>query len=190
MEAGLNLGKKTEEVVVTITTGTRAQRGIAEFLVPPRIVDEFLSFFDNKEQPFIKEFLSIITVKSPQIHRIDFPAAIFYEIIDDIRGRSYRGMTVAEEEIQKAARLMAGKIELSKKDFEMTVGPAVKAFRDRYRQATRFGFIDSLADLDLIALAKEQDAALVSADEGVIKWGRMFGVREISLSAFGNLFKK
>ncbi len=192
MEAGLGLGSKTEEVVRTLTSGIKnlsAQKK-AEFYTPPRIVEEFLSFFEDKEQEFIQDFLKVVSVKSPHIHDITIPAAVFYQMVDDIRTRSYRGLTIGDESIQQAGKTMAGKQVLQKKDFEMAIGPVVKNFRDRYRQATRFGFLDSLADLDLIILARELNGMLVSADEGVIRWGRVFGIKEISLSVFGTIIKE
>lgn len=191
MEAGLGMGTKTEEVVRSFTEGMKRlkKENVAEFYTSPRVVDEFLSFFEDKEQRFIQDMLGELIIKAPHIHDIQVAGAVFYQLIEDVRGRNYRGMTVAEEEIQKSAKMLVGKGELSKKDFEMAVGPAVKSFRERYRQATRFGFIDSLADLDLIMLAKELGGVLISADSGVIKWGRTFGVQEMPLPVFGNLMK-
>ncbi len=181
MEAGLNLGDKTEEVVKKLTRIGRKLKSEkkAEFLMPPRIVDEFLSFFEDKEQQFIKDFLSVVTVQSPEVGNLSFPAQVFYELVNDIRQRSYRGLNIGEEEIDKAGRLMMGKEKLGTKDFQIQIGAVVKKFRERYRQATRFGFLDSLADLDLIVLTKELDGFLISSDEGVIRWGRVFGVKEI-----------
>lgn len=180
MEAGLGLGEKTEGVVKNLTSITKKLKvnKKAEFFMPPRVVDEFLSFFPNKEQSFLKDLLSVVSVKSPDIGKISFPAQVFYEIVGDIRARSYQGLRVGEEEIEKAGKTMLGKGNLSAKDFQIQVGSVVKKFRERYRQATRFGFLDSLADLDLIVLAKELDAFLVSTDEGVLRWGRVFGVKE------------
>ncbi len=79
---------------------------------------------------------------------------------------------------------MQGGEKLDKKDFEIKIGSVIKNFRNRYRIATRTGFIDSVADLDLIVLAKEVDGFLVSADEGAIRWGRVFGIKEVLPSAF------
>lgn len=187
MEPGLGLGKKTEDVVVKATSGLKRLKASkeAEFFMPPSIVKEFLSFFEDKQQKFIKDFLAQITTKSPDISKVDFPATVFYQIVNDIRDRSYRGLTIAEEELKKTAQEMMGKNLADKKDFEIKVGEFVKSLRDRYRQATRFGFLDSVADLDLIVLTKELDAYLVSTDEGVIRWGRSFGVKELEASLLG-----
>lgn len=186
MEAGLGLGDKTEEVVVGLTKKIIELKKSkkAEFFMPPRAVDEFLSFFENKDQQFLKDFLSQITVKSPDASKANFSSQVFYKLVEDIRLRSYRGLTIGEEEIGNAARLMMGTPELTKKDFEIKVGGVVKKFRERYRNATRAGFLDSLTDLDLIVLAIEQDAYLVTTDEGVLNWGRVFGVKEIASEVF------
>lgn len=188
MEPGLGIGKKTEEVIVKATKAIKAlkKEGKSEFFMPPRVVDELMGFFDDKDQPFLKDFLSTITVKSPHVSSVEFPAAVFYNLISDIRERSYRGLTIAEEELKKAGKgLLNASSTGSKKDFEQTIGAFVKPLRDRYRNATRTGFLDSVADLDLIVLAKEQDAYLVSTDEGVVKWGRVFGIREMESTVFG-----
>ncbi len=185
MEPGLGLGKKTQEVVIRATEGIKKLKGKAEFFMPPRIVEELLSFFEDKEQDFLKEFLSQITVKSPDVSEVSFPAAVFYQMVEEIRGRSYRGLTIGEEEMKNAVRGLTGVSVEDKKEFEIKVGEFVKNLRDRYRQATRHGFLDSLADLDIIVLAKELNAYVVSTDEGVIYWGRIFGVKEIEASIFG-----
>lgn len=187
MEEGLGLGEKTEDVVLRLTALAKQlkKNQQAVFYMAPRIVDEFLSFFENKEQPFLKDFLAQVTIQSPNISNLTFSAHVFSKLIDDIRGRSYRGLRVGEEEIQAGASLMQGKGDLSKKDFEIAIGGVVKKFRERYRQATRVGFLDSLADLDLIMLAKELDATIVTTDEGMLHWGRVFGVKEMPASVFG-----
>lgn len=179
MEAGLDLGKNSEEVVKKITLYSKKLKEKAVFLMPPKVVDEFLSFFPEPKTNSVVDFLSAITVKSPDYEKIVFSAQIFHRLIEDIRTRSYRGLGVAEEEIVKAAELMVGQEKMTKKDFQIKVGGIIKNFRLRYRRATRFGFLDSTADLDLIVLAKETNGFLVSTDEGVVGWGRLFGVKEV-----------
>ena len=184
--AGLGLGKNTEEIVVKLTEIIKKlkKNSKAVFYMPPRIVDEFFSFFEDKEQLFIKDFLSVINIKSPNSSGLEFSSNVFYKLIEDIRNRSYRGLNIAEEEIVKAGEMTAGKKYESKKDFQITIGKFVKNFRDRYRNATRTGFLDSVADLDLIVLSKEVDGFLVTSDEGVLVWGRTFGIKEMPASIF------
>ena len=186
MEANLGLGKKTEEIIVNLTEiiSKLKKEKKAEFFMPPSIVSEFLSFFEDKEKPFLKDFLSVIIIKSPEKSKINFSSTVFYKLIEDIRARSYRGLNISEEEIEAAGRSMMVEKNLEKKDFQIKIGATIKNFRNRYRNATRTGFLDSVADLDLIVLAKEQNGYLVSSDEGVITWGRLFGVMEIPTNLF------
>ena len=186
MSAGLNMGKTTEVVVIKITKTIKQLKKDkkADFYMPPKIVDEFLSFFEDKNQEFIKDFLSSVNIKSPNPATINFSAQVFYRMVEDIRNRSYKGLNIAEEEIVKTAETMSGKKTESKKDFQMVTGKFIKSFRDRYRNATRTGFLDSVADLDLIVLSKEVDGFLVTSDEGVLNWGRTFGIKEMPVSIF------
>jgi len=184
--AGLEMGKNTEEIVVKLTETIKKlkKNSKANFYMPPRVVDEFLSFFEDKEQGFIKNFLSVVDIKSPNSSGADFSSKIFYQLIEDIRNRSYRGLNIAEEEIIKAGEMTSGKKYESKKDFQIEIGKFIKNFRNRYRNATRTGFLDSVADLDLIVLSKEVNGFLVTGDEGVLSWGRSFGIKEMPASVF------
>lgn len=184
--AGLEMGKTTEAIVVKLTEIIKKlkKNHQANFYMPPRIVDEFLSFFEKKDQEFIKDFLSVVNIKSPNPSATDFSSQVFYRLVEDIRNRSYRGLSIAEEEIIRTGEAMIGQKTESKKDFQITIGKFIKNFRDRYRNATRTGFLDSVADLDLIVLSKEIDGFLVTSDEGVLSWGRIFGIKEMPASVF------
>ncbi len=179
MEAGFDMGGKTTEVIENIISYSEKLKNKAEFLMPPAILDEFLSFFEDKNIPEIKKLLSCIVVRSPTRGAQAFSSTVFYKLVEDIRQRSYKGLNLGEEEIKKAGAEMMGKEIIGKKEFEIKIGKIITNFRDRYRQATRNGFIDSVADLDLIVLAKETNGFLVSSDQGVIYWGRIFGVKEV-----------
>lgn len=186
LETDLGLGKNSREVIINLSKKIKElkKRKMAEFFFPPSIFEEFLGFFENKNEVFLKEFLSLITVKAPNYGKIDFSAEVFLKLILDIRQRSYRGLTIAEEEVKKAAMLFNGKEVKDKKEFEITIGAVIKKLRERYRQTTRFGFLDSRADLDLIVLSKEINGFLISNDEGVINWGRVFGIKEMPVFLF------
>ncbi|MGB9882948.1 MAG: RNA ligase partner protein [Microgenomates group bacterium] len=184
MEAGLGLGKKTEEVVVNLTEKIKNLYSKARFLMPPQAVDEFLSFFEDKNQEFLKEFLSVITIKSVDLGKINFSSQVFAKLIQDVRQRSYRGLNIAEEEIENAALEFAGAKLENKKDFQIKIGKFINRFRERYRKATRFGFLDSLTDFLLIALAYQEEAFLVSTDEGVLRWSQEFAVKQMPALVF------
>lgn len=181
MEAGFALGKTTNDVMKTITQFALEGKSKQShtFFMPPRIVDEFLSFFDDTKQDSVQKLLAAVVVQSPEIHTDSIPAHILYTMVEDIRLRSLRGLRVGEEEIEKAGKSLMEKGTLDRISFQKTIGEYVRGYRDRYRQATRVGFLDSVADLDVIMLAKEVNGAIVSSDEGLLKWARLFGVKEV-----------
>ncbi len=183
MEPGLQLGKTTKDVLVRATELMKAQKN-ATYIMSPRIVDELKSFFDQELPSYVEDFLVCVDIRSPDPSKVQFSASVFYALIDDVRERNYKGLRAAEDEIRKAASQMMGKEVLPKQAFEMTVGANIQSFRTRYRNATRTGFIDSLADLDIIMLARELDGYIVTTDEGVLEWGRTFGVKELPAELF------
>ena len=191
MEPGLELGSNTNEVIKNVLSAIKSikKNKNIEFLMPPSVVKEIKSFFDI-ETPLLKSLFAEITIKSPNITSTTFPASLFYNLVEEIRERSSRGLDIAEDELYKAVASLAP-IELTdKKDIQIKTGEFTKGLRERYRQATRTKFLDSTADLDLIVLAKEEGAYLVSTDEGVVLWGRKFGVKEMDPAVFGKKLTK
>ena len=53
----------------------------------------------------------------------------------------------------------------------------IQDLRRKYREALREGIIDSKEDVDLLLLAMELDALLVTADQGLIKWAEKLGIK-------------
>ena len=186
MEAQLGLGNSTKEILENLVKILPiAQKQQEVVVVPPAIVQEMESFFDNQDGSVLKAFLGFVTVRSPSVCDISISGAIFNTLIDDYRSRAYRGMKVSEEEITKTSEMFMGKEVLPQKEFQITIGKIVTSLRDRYRNATRTGTIDSQADFELIMIAKESQGALVTTDEGVKLWARKIGVTEMSSQVFG-----
>ena len=185
MEGNMGLGEKTEEIVKALTRVFQKIAANVKIYMPPSIKAEIESFFDDPSQVFLQDFFSSVTIKSPNLSEIMVASSVMGKFIDECRTRAYRGMNVAGENITKAATEFMGKETLPRKEFQIAVGAIVKSFRERYRNATRTNFIDSSGDFELIMLAREQDAYLVSTDEGVIRWGRQFGVKEMTSVVFG-----
>lgn len=132
-----------------------------EFYMPSSIFKELLNFVDKREIP--GGFLAILQQKSPSKHELNCPAFLLYELIEDLRDRINRGLRIAEKAVRNA-----GKVD------EREV---IKSMRKSYREALREGIIDSKEDVDLILLAKELDALLVTVDQGAITWAEKMGIR-------------
>jgi len=136
-----------------------AQLPILEFYMPPSIFEELMNFVEREKVP--GDLLVYLNQKSPKRHELTTPAILLYELVEDIRDRVNRGLRIAE----KAARS------------EKPVNETVQELRRKYREALREGIIDSKEDVDLLLLAMELDALLVTADQGILKWADKLGIR-------------
>jgi RNA ligase partner protein len=132
-----------------------------EFYMPSSIFSELLNFVDEEKIP--GRFMAIINQKSPSKHELTCPAYLLYELVDDMRDRINKGLRIAEKAVRNAGK---------EDDREL-----IKGMRKNYRDALREGILDSKEDVDLIFLAKELDALLVTVDYGAIKWAEKLGVR-------------
>ncbi|NOZ67950.1 MAG: RNA ligase partner protein [Deferribacteres bacterium] len=132
-----------------------------EFYMPSSIFEELLNFVDQRKIP--GRFLALIHQKSPSRHELSCPAFLLYELIEDIRARINKGLRIAEKAVRDVGRLDEREI--------------IQGMRKNYREALREGIIDSKEDVDLILLAKELGALLVTADRGAVKWAEKLGIR-------------
>ncbi len=131
-----------------------------EFYMPPSIFEELKTFINPGDMP--GEFLVVVRRKPPKKHELNVPAFLLYELIEDVRKRVDKGLRVAEniiKRIQKAPR-----------------PEDITTLRRKYREALREGIIDSKEDVELILLARELDAELVTADSGIITWAEKLGI--------------
>jgi RNA ligase partner protein len=138
-----------------------SQIGSLEFYMPPSIFDELLHFVERDKIP--GELLVILHQKPPKKHELKCPAFLLYELIEDMRERVNKGLRLAEKAVRSAEH---------KKPDEI-----VQDLRKKYREALREGIIDSKEDVDLLLLAMELDALLITADQGLIKWAEKLGVK-------------
>ncbi|MCK5503690.1 MAG: RNA ligase partner protein [Thermodesulfovibrionia bacterium] len=132
-----------------------------EFYMPSSILKELMNFVDQKKIP--GSFLALVHQKSPSKHELTCPAFLLYELIEDIRDRINKGLRIAEKAVRNVGNGDEREI--------------IQGMRKNYREALREGIIDSKEDVDLILLAKELDALLVTVDHGAIKWAEKLGIR-------------
>jgi hypothetical protein len=138
-----------------------AQIHILEFYMPPSIFEELLHFVEKDKIP--EDLLLILHQKPPKKHELKCPAFLLYELIEDIRERVNKGLRIAEKAVRSVA--------------EKSPDEIIQDLRRKYREALREGIIDSKEDVDLLLLAMELDALLVTADQGLIKWAEKLGIK-------------
>jgi RNA ligase partner protein len=159
-EVRVDFGKTPTEAVDNFIS-LAVQIPNLEFYMPSSTFKELLNFIDPRK--ITGDLLTVILQKPPSKHELSCPAFLLYELVDDMRERVNKGLRVAE----KAVRSTAGGDERE----------IIQGMRRNYREALREGIVDSKEDVDLILLAKELEALLVSVDNGVITWAEKFGVR-------------
>lgn len=135
--------------------------GDLEFYMPPSIFEELLHFVERDSLP--ADLLVLLHQKPPKKHDLKCPAFLLYELIEDMRERVNKGLRLAEKAVRSAEH---------KKPDEI-----VQDLRKKYREALREGIIDSKEDVDLLLLAMELDALLITADQGLIRWAEKLGVK-------------
>ncbi|HDK16732.1 MAG TPA: RNA ligase partner protein [Nitrospirae bacterium] len=145
-----------------------AQIPTFEFYMPSSTFRELLNFVDINKVP--GDLLTMLHQKPPSRHELTFPAVLLYELIDDMRDRVNKGLRIAEKAVRNVAKADEKEI--------------IQGLRRNYRDALREVIIDSGEDVDLILLAKELDALLVTVDNGIINWAEKFGIRWILPTKF------
>lgn len=132
-----------------------------DFYMPSSIFRELLNFVDRRKIP--GRLLAVLHQKSPSRHELTCPAVFLYELIEDIRERVNKGLRIAENAVRGIGKADERQV--------------IQNMRKNYREALREGIIDSKEDVDLILLAKELDALLVTVDHGAITWAEKMGIR-------------
>lgn len=160
-EVRVDFGKTPTEAIEGFVS-LALQIPTLEFYMPPSVFKELFNFVDEKK--ISGDLLAVLRQKPPKRHELSCPAFLLYELIEDIRERINKGLRVAEKAVRN----------LNKGTEEKEI---IQSLRRNYREALRDGIIDSKEDVDLILLAKELDALLVTIDHGVIKWAEKLGIR-------------
>ncbi|MBV0903831.1 RNA ligase partner protein [Haloarcula salina] len=129
-----------------------------------------------------------VITKSPAHYEVMIPADLVYEFIDEMSDRVDRGLRVSEKAVRKAEESRAETIE--EHDHMTQVDKVISDLRDEYRNTLRQGVLDSREDFDLLILARELDAGVVTEDQGIINWAEDFGLRYLKGRNFPPLLKE
>lgn len=142
-----------------------------QLYIPPLIFRELRNFIGAKKAA---ELALYIKKKAPNTYSIYLPAAVFYDFVEDVRLRINKGLRLAEE---------------FAKDNRPDNDKKLSKLRDKYRDSMRAGLVDSREDFELILVAKELEAAIVTSDEGVIRFANKIGCETIDAERFYSLVK-
>lgn len=155
----LSLGRTPSEALETFLF-LAGQIHILEFYMPPSVFKELLNFVDREKIP--GDLLVVLHQKPPKRYELKCPATLLYDFVEEMRDRVNRGLRIAEGAVRSAEKKKADEI--------------IQDLRRKYRDALREGIIDSKEDVDLLLLALELDAMLITADQGLITWAGKLGI--------------
>ncbi len=142
-----------------------------DIFIPPSVFAELKNFIGGEKA---SELSLYVKKRAPNTYAIYLPAAVMNDFIEDIRMRVNKGLRLAEE------FAIDNKPENDAK---------LAKLRDKYRDYMRAGILDSKEDFEVVLLAKELDATIVTADEGVIKFANKVGCQCLEAERFYSLLK-
>jgi RNA ligase partner protein len=165
--------------------------------MPPSIHDELGAMLRDRSvgDEVFSRLDTWVVRKSPDRYGVTIPANIVYEFIAEMSDRVDRGLRVSEEAIREVEQLdpedLATDVDGDGRSEYMTEADRVLSnMRDKYRRALRQGVLDSREDFDLLVLARELDAGVVTEDRGIISWADEFGLRYVRGGQFPTLLEE
>jgi RNA ligase partner protein len=154
----------------------------ARFYVTPQMMEELRGFLRNNgvDEETLRRFSAWLIVKSPNLMEIKVPAAVMALYVEEFQRRLMRGLRVAEDVVRKAS-ITSGVEE---------VGSVIRSLRERYREATRHGVVDSMVDFTSVMLALEVNGMMVSSDEGIRRLCEALGITVLTPTHFADMLEE
>lgn len=164
--------------------------------MPPSIHDELGTMLRDRDidDAVLSRLDTWVVRKSPDRYGVTIPADIVYEFIDEMSDRVDRGLRVSEKAIREVEQLDPEKLTTDsnneRNEYMTDADRILSNMRDKYRRALRQGILDSREDFDLLVLARELDAGVVTEDRGIISWADEFGLRYVRGGQFPTLLEE
>ncbi|MCZ7393989.1 MAG: RNA ligase partner protein [Candidatus Methanoperedens sp.] len=185
--------------ILDIIAEVRLHLGISCYIPYPSVYNELREFAKNNgcDEETLAKIDTWLVKKTPDRYEVKIPSKIFYDYVDFMRGRINKGMNVAEDAIWESATECLFRTTKARSKHEIepeiernVIGGIINNFRDKYRNALRYGILDSAPDIDVLLLAKELDAAVVASDIGIQKWAEQLGLRFVEAKSFPAMMKE
>ncbi len=176
--------------ILDLIAQARLKLEISCYIPYPSVYTELLSFFKRYgcEREIFVKLDTWLVKKTPNRYEVKIPAEIFHEYINTMRQKINKARKIAEEFMWEST--VIGLKSEKKEDVKDEIGDLISRFRDRYREVMRHGVLDSSPDLDVLLLAKELEAAVVSSDEGIRRWSEQMGLRFVEASKFPRMLRE
>jgi RNA ligase partner protein len=177
------------ERLLELIAEARLQLNISCY-VPPSIHEELLGMLRDRDvdPEIVAKLHTWIIKKNPDRYEVMIPAEIVYGFIEEMSERVNRGLRVSEKAVRKAENHQEAEVE-SEHEYMSQVDRVISDLRDEYRRTLRQGVLDSREDFDLLVLARELEAGVVTEDTGIINWAEDFGLRYMKGRDFPTLLE-
>ncbi len=167
------------------------------FYMPPSMFEELKRFLlrNNVRVEVVNKLAAVLVVKAPDKIRTQIPAIVMSKYVEEIAKRLFKGLRVAEESVRKTARTFAKTDSNRSRGFEKSrvdklVGDIIHDLREKYREATRKGVVDTVVDFDAVMLAVELRATMVTNDEGIKRLCEDLGIIVVDPLTFLEMLKR
>ena len=159
-----------------LVADAKLQLGISCY-VPPSIHAELTGMLDDRDvsDDVYEKLNTWVIRKNPAHFEVMIPADVVYQFVNEMSDRVNRGLRISERAVREAQEL--DDTTLEDHDYKTEVDQLVGNLRDKYRRTLRQGILDSKEDFDLLVLARELEAGVVTEDQGIINWAEDFGLR-------------
>ncbi|MFC4438724.1 MULTISPECIES: RNA ligase partner protein [Natrialbaceae] len=175
--------------LLELIANARLNLGISCY-VPPTIHDELTTMLEHRgvDDEVFSKLNTWVIRKHPDRYAVSIPANVVYSFVDEMSDRVDRGLRVSEKAVRRAEQ--RGDEPLDDHDYKTEIDAVISELRDKYRGAMRTGVLDSREDFDLLILARELDAGVVTEDRGIVDWTEDFGLRYIRGREFPDLLEQ
>ncbi|WP_336344768.1 RNA ligase partner protein [Halalkalicoccus ordinarius] len=158
--------------------------------MPPSIHTELTTMLEGRDvdEEVFSKLNTWVIKKNPARFELMIPAEIVYGFIDEMSDRVDRGLRVSEKAVRKAEESRSEPVE--DRDHVTEVDQVISDLREEYRRTLRQGVLDSREDFDLLILARELEAGVVTEDTGIVGWAEDFGLRYLKGRDFPALLEE
>jgi len=173
--------------LLDLVAEAKLRLGISCYM-PPSIREELTLMLQDRDvdEAVYSKLTTWVITKSPAHYEVMIPAEMVYGFIDEMSERVDRGLRVSEKAVRKTEESR----EEPDHEHMSAVDRVISDLRDEYRDALRQGVLDSREDFDLLILARELDAGVVTEDQGIISWAEDFGLRYLRGGDFPALLEE
>jgi len=175
--------------LLDVLAEAKLELGISCYM-PPSIHEELTGMLRDRgvSDEVFQKLNTWVIRKSPARYEVMIPAEIVYGFIDEMSDRVNRGLRVSEQAVREAHELEGEPLE--NHEHMTDVDRVISDLREKYRRTLRQGVLDSREDFDLLILARELEAGVVTEDQGIINWAADFGLRHMRGREFPDLVEE